>query len=232
VRTENNFGKLGTPPTHPELLDWLAGEFVRSGWSVKHIQRLIVTSATYQRASALPKDQFKEASLRDPENRLLSYFPRRRLTAEQLRDAMLTVTGELDRTPGGKSTRNLEAPRRTLYITTIRSNRSDFKALFDGADSTGIVEQRTESTVAPQALWLMNHPFVVARAKALAARVAAQPGDRDARLHWLYQRLFGVAPAEADRALAARAIAEGTTPQAWELFCQALLCSNQFVYVD
>jgi hypothetical protein len=133
---------------------------------------------------------------------------------------------------GGKSTRDLNAPRRTLYITTIRSNRSDFKSLFDGADSNGVVEQRTESTVAPQALWLMNHPFVLARAKSLATQIAMQPGDRAAKVQWLYARLFSRPASEADLALATRAVGETPSIQAWEPFCQALLCSNEFVYVD
>ena len=261
VRTENNFGKLGTPPTHPELLDWLASELLKSGWSVKHVQRLIVTSAAYRRAtsfgfgtSSLPYNGSKvraaesgtgfqpvapepnEAAhtvfLRDPDNFLLTHFPRRRLTAEQMRDAMLAVTGELDSTMGGTSVLDLNSHRRTLYITSVRSNRSDFKSLFDGADSTGVVEQRTESTVAPQALWLMNHPFVIDRAKALAAQVVAQPGDRDARLAWLFSRLFAARATDHDRALAARAVGEGMAAVQWEPFCQALLCSNQFIYVD
>jgi len=247
VRTENNFGKLGTPPTHPELLDWLAAEFIRSGWSVKHIQRLIVTSAAYRRASAFESTNAKapesgtaqgrsegagDVALRDPDNLLLTHFPRRRLTAEQMRDAMLAVSGELDGALGGPSILDLNAHRRTLYITSVRSNRSDFKSLFDGADSNSVVEQRTESTVAPQALWLMNHPFVLDRAKALAALVAARPGDRSARLAWLFERLYAAAPTEHDRQLAARAVGEGTTAEQWEPFCQVLLCSNEFMYVD
>ncbi len=232
VRTENNFGKLGTPPTHPELLDWLAAELVRSGWSLKDVQRLIVTSAAYRRGSEMAKADWRTINLRDPENLLLTHFPRRRLTAEQMRDAMLAVTGELDTTMSGPSVFDLNARRRTLYITSVRSNRSDFKSLFDGADSNGVVEQRTESTVAPQSLWLMNHPFVIDRAKALAAKVAAVPGDRDTRLRWLHERLFAAQPTDRDRTLAARAVGAGATAAEWEPFCQALLCFNQFVYVD
>jgi hypothetical protein len=225
VRTENNFGKLGQRPTHPELLDWLAAEFVKSGWSVKAIHRLIVSSAAYQRASG-------PVSPSDPDNFYLSHQNRRRLTAEELRDAMLAVTGELDRTIGGKSRPDLKIARRTMYVTSVRSDRSDYKALFDGADSTSIVEQRTESTVAPQALWLMNHPFVLDRARALATHAGNEPGDLASRLNWLAQSLFQRGPSELEAQLASKAVANPDQSEAWEAFCQALLCTNEFIYVD
>lgn len=225
VRTENNFGKLGQRPTHPELLDWLAAEFMKSGWSVKVIHRLILSSAAYQRASG-------PGSASDPDNLYLSHQNRRRLTAEELRDAMLFVTGELDRTTGGKSNPDLKNLRRTLYLTSVRSDRSDYKALFDGADSTGIVEQRTESTVAPQALWLMNHPFVLDRAKALSIRIGKQTGDLNARLKWLSQSLVQRDANELEAELAAKAVSNAEQQESWESFCQALLCTNEFIYVD
>lgn len=225
VRTENNFGKLGLRPTHPELLDWLAAEFVKSGWSIKAMHRLIVSSAAYQRASG-------PGAVSDPDNQYLSHQNRRRLTAEELRDAMLSVTGELDQATGGKSNPDIKNLRRTLYLTSIRSDRSDYKALFDGADSTGIVEQRTESTVAPQALWLMNHPFVLDRAKALSIRISQRPGDVGSRLNWLSQSLLQRAPTELESKLAAKVVANPEQAEAWESFCQALLCTNEFIYVD
>jgi hypothetical protein len=162
VRTPNNFGKLGTAPTHPELLDWLAAEFVRSGWSIKAMHRLIVNSATYQQAAT------SAAVATDPDNLLFGRQNRRRLEAESLRDAMLFVSGRLDLQEGGPSVRDLATPRRTLYITTIRADRATYQMLFDAADPTAIVEKRVESTVAPQALWLLNHPVVLAQARALA----------------------------------------------------------------
>ena len=221
VRTENNFGKLGTPPTHPELLDWLADEFVRSGWSVKAVHRLILSSEAYQRAAA--------GNAKDPENLLLAHQNRRRLSAEELRDAMLAASGTLDVTLGGKAVRELTSTRRTLYVATVRSDRATFQTLFDGADPTAIVEQRTDSVVAPQALWLMNHPFALAQAKALAAHVAAQPGDREAKLGWLCAQLFQRAPSEAEQRIAERAV---TDAAGWEALCQVFLCSNEFCYLD
>ena len=186
VRTPNNFGKLGTAPTHPELLDWLASEFIRSGWSVKHLHRLIMGTAAYQR-SATPVAQ---AGQLDPDNRLLSHQHRRRLTAEELRDAMLSVAGGLDAGGGGKSVRDLLSPRRTLYLTTIRSDRAGYQALFDGADPTAIVEKRTEATVAPQSLFLLNHPFTLAQAEALSASATRAAGNTAGRVRWLWRRLF------------------------------------------
>jgi hypothetical protein len=219
VRTENNFGKLGERPVHPELLDWIAAEFVKSGWSVKHVHRLILSSAVYQRASG-------PASETDPDNLYIAHQNRRRLSAEELRDAMLFVTGELDRTTGGKAKPDLKIARRTMYVASIRSDRSDYKALFDGADSTGVVEQRTESTVAPQALFLMNHPFVLDRARALADRATKEAAPINTRTEWLTQALYQRPPNELESKLAA------SQPDKWEAFCQALLCTNEFIYVD
>ena len=184
VRTPNNFGKLGTAPTHPELLDWLAAEFIRSGWSIKAMHRLIVNSATYQRSST------SSSASSDPDNLLFARQNRRRFEAESLRDAMLSVSGSLDLKEGGPSIRDLTAPRRTLYITTIRADRATYQMLFDAADPTAIVEKRIESTVAPQALWLLNHPLVLAQARALAARARnAASADAD-RVRWLYETLY------------------------------------------
>jgi hypothetical protein len=225
VRTENNFGKLGQRPTHPELLDWLAAEFVKSGWSVKAIHRLILSSAAYQRASGL-------VLANDPDNLFLAHQNRRRLTAEELRDAMLCVTGELDRATGGKSNPDLKTLRRTLYVTSVRSDRSDYKALFDGADSTGIVEQRTESTVAPQALWMINHPFVLDRARSLAIRASKEPGNLASRLGSICQSLFQRQPTDLELQLASKSVSNLDQPESWESFCQALLCTNEFIYVD
>ena len=222
VRTPNNFGKLGEPPTHPELLDWLAQEFVARDWSIKEIHRLILLSSTYQQASVSPA-----SSAQDPENRLFGRQQRRRLSAEELRDAMLAVSGALDRKLGGPSARELNATRRTLYITTIRSDRATYQLLFDGADPNAIVEKRTESVVAPQALWLMNHPFTLEQTARLSAR-AKQIPDAE-RVPWLFQNLYGRAP-HADEAELLRDSA--ASDESLEKLCQVLLCANEFIYVD
>lgn len=235
VRTPNNFGKLGTPPTHPELLDWLASEFVKSGWSVKTMHKLIMLSAAYQQSS-IPDPATLEA---DPENLLFGRMNRRRLEAEELRDSLLCAADRLDSTTGGPATRDLESGRRTLYLMTIRSDRATYRTLFDAADASAIVEQRINSTVAPQALFVMNHPFALEQAAALARTVAAKPGAEDDRVQWLYEKLFS-RPATSDeihiaRQFLAASPADSTgsnSSAAWEPYCQVLLASNEFMYVD
>lgn len=224
VRTPNNFGKLGTPPTHPELLDWLAGEFVRSGWSVKAMHRMIMLSAAYQQDSEGDAETMKA----DPDNLYFGRMNRRRLDAEGIRDSMLAATAELDLASGGPAVKDLNSPRRTLYLMTVRSDRTGYRMLFDAADPTGIVDRRIDSTVAPQALFLMNHPFVTARAKKLAGQLTGS--DRE-RVEGLYRKLFGRPATEDEIALGLRFV--GTRGEAgWEQYCHALLCSNEFVYVD
>lgn len=224
VRTPNNYGKLGTPPTHPELLDWLALQFIDSGWSMKAMHRLIMSSQAYQR-------QVQNTELKaDPENLLLARQNRRRLSAEELRDAMLWVTGSLDESQGGPSVPGIGSLRRTLYVTTIRSDRSSYQMLFDGADPNTIVENRNDSTVAPQALWLINHPFALDQARALSARMQREAGSATpGRIAWLYDQLFHRVPASQETQVLEQALSHQLD---WEQVCHALLCSNEFAYVD
>ena len=240
VRTANNYGKLGTPPSHPELLDFLAREFVRVGWSIKSMHRQIMLSSTYRQSSIADPATAKA----DPGNLLFGRMSRRRLTAEELRDGLLTAADGLDRTMKGPSVKEITSGRRTLYVTTVRSDRSTYRMLFDAADPNAIVERRIDSTVAPQALFLLNHPFAMAQAKALAARVAKlTAGDDAARVQWLYATLFGrpATDREAKIGLAVlsrardagnQAGAGSAAEQLWEPYCQILLCSNEFIYVD
>jgi hypothetical protein len=229
VRTANNFGKLGTPPTHPELLDWLADEFLRQRWSIKSMHRLIMLSAVYQQSATADTAKVKA----DPDNLLLGRTNRRRLDAEALRDTMLAVTGEIDLTGGGRATSDLNSPRRTLYLMTIRSDRSNYRMLFDAADPTAIVEKRTDATVAPQALWLLNHPFTLNRAKRLAAE-AASPRHASAReaVSWLYRTLFSREPMGRETDLALAFLGTTADQKRWARYCHALLCSNELIYVD
>jgi hypothetical protein len=226
VRTPNNFGALGEPPTHPELLDWLAVEFIKSGWSLKGLHRLIMSSAAWQQSSVAPVATLTA----DAENRLLGRQNRRRLESEAIRDALLDAAGKLDFTAGGPAVREFDNPRRTLYLMTIRSDRANYQSLFDAADPTGIAEKRVASTVAPQALFLLNHPFALAQAKALADRSTREaPAGIAHRVEWLYQRLFARPPSPEETALALTAVGNGTE---WESYCHTLLCANEFVYVD
>ncbi len=232
VRTPNNFGQLGERPTHPLLLDYLASELISSGWSMKAMHRTIMLSATYQQASR----PTAAAIERDPDNRWLSHFGRRRLEAEALRDSLLAVAGKLEETMGGPSVRDFNTPRRTMYLTTIRSDRSGFGPLFDVADSMTPTDVRSQSTVAPQALFLLNHPFVIEQSRVVADRVRAQTSDERRRIRTLYELLFGRVPTrdEFDIGVAFVKPADGnnSTADAWQAYCQILLCSNEFMYFD
>jgi hypothetical protein len=229
VRTPSNFGKLGVPPTHPELLDFLADQFVKSGWSIKQMHRLLMLSATYQQSSNGRPETFKA----DPDNLLCGRQNRRRLESEAIRDALLAVSGQLQPAMGGPATRGFNDPRRTLYLITIRSDRSGFGPLFDSADSTAPVDKRTISTVAPQALFVLNHPFVREQARALARRLLQADREDRARIDRAYRLLYGrpPLPVEVDLGLSL-VTGPGPGEQSWQEYCHVLLCANEFIYVD
>ncbi len=259
VRTTNNFGKLGAPATHPELLDWLAEQFVgarpspagffenakpgedaraprpagdgRAPWSIKSMHRLIMLSAAYQQSSTADPATARA----DPENLLFARQNRQRLDSESLRDALLSAAGQLDDTLGGPAVADITSPRRTLYLRTVRSDRATYRMLFDAADPQLAVDKRTESTVAPQALFLLNSSFAKAQAKALAALAEQQSGDVRAKVDWLYRRLYARPPTADETELGVAAIgrwsgAKGT--EAMEGYVHVLLCANEFMYVD
>jgi hypothetical protein len=229
VRTPNNFGKLGTPPTHPELLDYLAVQFMKNGWSIKSMHRLMMLSATYQQSSL----GNPAALAADPENLLVGRMPRQRLDAEELRDALLAVSGGLDAALGGPAVKELISPRRSLYLLMVRSDRSNYRMLFDAPDPMTIAEKRIDSTVAPQALFLMNHPFALERTRALAELSASRAVTPRARIEWLYQTLYARPPSQREIDLAQAALAAASDQKvAWETYCQVLLCANEFAYID
>jgi hypothetical protein len=221
VRTPNNFGLLSEPPSHPALLDWLATRFMEEGWSLKRLHRRLMLTAAYQRASVVPQEQ----AARDPENRWLGRFAARRLEAEAIRDTMLSVAGRLDDTRGGPATHDLNRQCRSLYVQTARWDRGSFAILFDAANPDASVERRDVSTVAPQALFLLNHPFVPTQAKGLAARLAREAHQL------LFARPATVEEVSIARQLLAREGASGAE-QAWLDLAHVLLCSNEFFYVD
>lgn len=218
VRTPEDFGTQGDRPTHPELLDWLAAEFMESGWNLRHLQRLIVTSAAYRRASTVTA----ELRENDPENKLLARQTRIRLTAEQIRDATLAVSGLLHRTVGGKSVRPPQpesvskvtysrgaswevsaAPeryRRGIYVHYQRTSPYPQLVNFDAPDANTSCTRRRRSNSPLQALNLLNDPVFFEAAQALAAKIAAQsePGAQPASL---FRTCLGRAPSpvEADR---------------------------------
>ena len=171
VATSSNFGTLGERPSHPELLDWLAHRFVASGWSLKALHREIMLSATYQQSSRFDSQGFTK----DPGNTLLWRMNRRRLDVEAWRDAMLAVAGRLDATIGGPSV-SLDAPanhRRTVYAAISRHDLAWMLRLFDFPDPNITSGGRVETTVPLQQLFVLNSEFMVANARAVAARLLA-----------------------------------------------------------
>lgn len=230
VPTSGNFGRLGEPPTHPELLDYLAAQLIESGWSLKELHRLLVLSATYQQTSTARS----KAAQVDPGNRLWGKMNRRRLSAEAIRDSLLAVANDLDGTMGGPAVSNLSSLRRTLYVMTIRSDRSNFAATFDQADASAQVDRRNESTVAPQALFLLNHPLAIRQAESLSRGVlTGGPADIRSKIEWLYSRLYGRLPSDQEIAVGLKFINAGKNdPAAWQAYCQLLFCANEFMYVD
>jgi mono/diheme cytochrome c family protein len=236
VRTTSNFGLRGEAPTHPELLDALADRLVRSGWSMKALHRVIVLSRTYRQATALVRPEA------DPDLRYLSGFPRRRLDAEQLRDALLAATGDIDRTLGGslldvaegdyvtndqsQDKGRYETPRRTLYLPVIRNALFDYLGTFDFGDPSMSQETRTTTIVPAQALWLMNSPFMASRAAA-AAKIAADQPDA-ARLDAVWERLVGRPPSDAERHLSNAYLRRGD----WARYVRVVLASDAFIFLD
>jgi hypothetical protein len=251
VRTPDNFGKMGDRPTHPELLDFLAGEFVRSGWSIKTMQRTIMLSSAYQMSSqGDPKDE--EA---DPENLLLGRFNRQRLDIEEIRDGLLSLDGSLDLTMGGTlqsgfgtdsenaagrlSLDPTKLTRRTVYLPLRRANLPTLLNLFDFGDATTPNGKRLLTNVAPQALFMMNSDFVFERADKLAKELLAVSAASDTdRLRRAYLRILNRAleASETDAALSyVRAYAQKYGPSAaagWQSLCHILMSSNDFVYLD
>ncbi len=189
VGTSSDLGNLGDRPSHPELLDWLTRRFLAEGWSLKKLHRLIVTSATYQQAAA-PTTTKTAGTTNDPENRLLWHFPTRRLDAEQVRDAVLATTGELDAKITGPSV-GWDKPARTIYTKILRNTRDSLLEVFDAPEGFQSTSQRNVTTTATQALTMFNGAWLLARARALSDRVihesSADQGQRAAaamRLAW------------------------------------------------
>ncbi|HEY2909658.1 MAG TPA: DUF1553 domain-containing protein, partial [Gemmataceae bacterium] len=252
VRTASNFGKLGLPPTHPELLDWLASEFIARGWSVKAMHRLILSSRTYQQAS---RGDDANAKI-DVANDFLWRFDQRRLDAESIRDTLLAVGGNLDRAPGGQhpfpamSTWNFtqhhpfkavyDSEKRSVYVMAQRFQRHPFFALFDGADTNASTDRRLVSTTPLQALYLMNDPFVHSQAKKFAKRLLGREAESVERIQSAYLLLFGRPPTGAEitaaqeylTAVAKKIGGKQATEAAWESLARALFLSNEFVYLD
>jgi hypothetical protein len=247
VRTPSNFGKTGEPPSHPELLDWLALEFGQKGWSVKAMHRLMMTSDAYQMAS----DDVTANLAIDPDNRYFWRAPRQRLSAEIVRDLTLAVSGSLSLTVGGpaifpyidpalfQSSTQRTWPgkpdddpstwRRSVYVFSKRSIRYPMFELFDQPDMVSSCPLRNRSTIATQALLLMNNAFIIQQAKTFARRLRADAGeDPGAQVDRAYQLAFARLPSERERSKSIAFIAAG--PRGLDDFCQAVFSFNEFVY--
>ncbi len=192
VATSSDFGRLGEKPSHPELLDWLAHRFVQDGWSIKSMHRLMVTSRTYLQAAVQTPEVSKTSGvLQDPENRLLWKMPTRRLEAEQIRDAILAVTGKLDLTAGGPSVEPRE-PRRSVYCKVMRNTRDPLLDVFDWPENFQSTAQRNVTTTPTQALLLLNSPFMLRQAQDFAACLQKeQPSTNDALIDAAIRRAWG-----------------------------------------
>jgi cytochrome c553 len=203
VRSPSNFGTLGQKPTHPELLDWLASEFIESGWSIKSLHRLILTSATWQQSSQHRDEAFNK----DGDNRLIWRMNPRRMDAESWRDSQLFVTGELDTTIGGPPIENITASsRRTMYAKVSRNGdrfASDgFLRLFDFPQMRATVDKRPSTIVPQQYLFMMNSSFMVDRAKALVARISTgNPTSEGEKISHAYRLLYGRAATSSEVAI-------------------------------
>ncbi|HLY74723.1 MAG TPA: DUF1553 domain-containing protein, partial [Planctomycetota bacterium] len=236
VRTTDNFGTTGETPSHPELLDFLAIQFVDDGWSVKKLIRRIVLTDAYRRAPGKP-------AAADPENRLLGTANRRRLDAECIRDTLLQVSGRLKLDPprggtypfsissdyGYKASSDL----RSVYLPVFRNALPEIFEIFDFADPSVTTGRRNVSTVAPQALYLLNHPFVLEQAEAAAARLLSEaPGEDRERIVRAWRLTLGRGPAEGEIAVALRGLAGAPArEQGWTSIFHALFASLEFRYV-
>lgn len=240
VGTPSDFGVQGERPTHPELLDWLAAELIRNGWRLKPIHRLLMTSAVYMQND----DQPTAKVAADPANRLFARRSPERLEAEIIRDAILSVSGQLDGTLFGPGTLDQTMRRRSIYFFVKRSRLIPMMVLFDAPDSLQGLDRRAATTIAPQALLLMNNPAVRGYAESFAGCACAAdavPGAAAIRRSYLLALARQPAPAELAEGL--RFLQEQTAayradakpdPERRALadLCQALFCLNEFVYVD
>ncbi len=250
VRTVDNFGVTGERPSHPALLDYLARRFAAEGWSMKKLVRAIVLSRVYQLDSLVPV----EVRRLDPDNRLFARAHRRRLEAEEIRDAMLAMAGQLDRTVGGPNIvlgpgsaaqgyeygYEFKDVRRSVYTPAFRNRRLELFEAFDFADINAPYGLRPVTTVAPQALYLMNHTFVTAQAEHAAARTLREvAGDDAARLDHAYRVALGRPPTAGERRLALEFVATHAPSDAaaparqatWAQVHQALLACLDFRYL-
>jgi hypothetical protein len=255
VATPDDFGARGARPASEALLDWLAAEFVDNGWSVKHVHRVIVHSATYRQATVLPRraatDSASASDALQPAagiagSPIAAFVPGpHRLEADAIRDAMLAVSGQLDRRLFGASVPterrsdgafdirkgHADRLRRSVYLHTRRTYVPTFLTLFDEPQMDTNCPKRPTSAIAPQALALMNEPFVLECAKAMARRIETEGEiSFEGRLHRAFALAYQRAPSDSELNLFRSLTTDVADP--WPTICQALISSNEFLYVD
>lgn len=252
VRSPDNFGFQGSRPTHPELLDWLAADFVAGQWSMKRTIRQIVLSQAYRQSSLHPNAAEYESQ--DPGNLYLWRANRRRLDAESLRDSLLLVSGRLNMRSGGESFKapiNAEAleglsmkggayqaspanevTRRSIYMFVKRSLAVPLMTVFDCCDTTTPAGRRDVTTVAPQALTLMNNESILEEARSIAERLQTLRDDKE-RIDAAWEIVLARQPTEKERQLARQHLdSQGGSLQAWSSLCHVLINTNEFIYID
>jgi hypothetical protein len=243
MRSPSNFGLRAEQPTHPDLLDYLASQLIKKGWSMKQMHRDIMNSATYQMASDVDFPESQQYAQQDPENRLLWRRTRRRLEAEPVRDSVLFVGGGLDLKIGGKAP-DVNANRRAIYLPVNRASLYEMFSTFDYVETANHIEQRPTTTVPHQALFLLNSPMVHAQATALAKELIDGHENPQSRIRTLFCTLYARQPTEAElnRSMLFIEDAESrlqsiTDPlerasQAWAALCRSMIAANEFVYID
>lgn len=235
VATPSDFGLRSDPPTHPELLDYLATRFMKEGWSFKKLHRLMMLTSAYQQSSA-PNSEYRQ---KDPDNKLLWRMNRQRLDFEAMRDSLLFVAGNLDLKMGGRSVDITTQPftnRRTVYAFIDRQNLPNIFRTFDLASPDSSSPGRYKTTVPQQALFLLNSPFVMEQARRLlkAPELTVDLNNQE-KIRHIYQKIYGRTPEDQELRLGEQFVAAPTTSansNAWEQYTQALLLSNEFLFVD
>ena len=233
VRTPSNFGVLGEKPTHPQLLDWLARDFVEHGWSLKRLHRQILLSSTWQMSSRFDKEKFTV----DGDNNFLWRMNPRRLEVEAWRDSLLAVTGELDQRVGGKPDGEiLRSKRRTLYATISRTGdrfESDaFLRLFDFPAAVSTSASRPTSTVPQQYLFMMNSPFMNERARTLGDHLNGMKEPVSDRIKRVYQQLYSRYPDPAETELGKQWLGDNPSSESWHQYAQVLLSAHELIQIQ
>jgi hypothetical protein len=250
VFTVDNFGKMGSAPSHPELLDHLATDFIRGGWRIKPILRTMALSATYRMSSTPSAD----SATMDPNNEMLQHMPVRRLHAEGIRDTILAVSGRLDRslygpsipdalreTPNSRAKPGKAGPidgngRRSVYLELRRNFLPNFLTVFDMPNASTPFGRRNVTTVPAQSLAMMNSPFVLEQAGVWGKAILAQPVEFAARINAAHERAFGRPATAREQTWAAATFADFATdsqdsPEAWKAFCHIMLNRKALIYV-